>query len=81
MLVSKTHDQCIAPPALFVSSSHLHGIGHMDAFAIVTEEAIAKGIRRIVAVTSKEAHGVSTAVLHTHTVSHCFVLAYHVHTI
>eukprot|EP00117_Sycon_ciliatum_P009101 scpid28687/ scgid11527/ Alanine--tRNA ligase, cytoplasmic; Alanyl-tRNA synthetase len=41
----------------FCGGTHLHGIGHMDAFAIVTEEAIAKGIRRIVAVTSKEAHG------------------------
>ena len=35
--------------------SHLRSSGHIQSFAIVTEEAIAKGIRRIVALTGMEA--------------------------
>ena len=35
--------------------SHLLNSGHIEAFALVTEEAIAKGIRRIVALTGPEA--------------------------
>lgn len=35
--------------------SHLHRSGHIGSFAIVTEEAIAKGIRRIVGLTGNEA--------------------------
>lgn len=34
---------------------HLHASGHIGSFAIVTEEAIAKGMRRIVALTGEEA--------------------------
>ena len=41
--------------ANFYSCSHLHASGHIGSFAIVTEEAIAKGIRRIVALTGIEA--------------------------
>ena len=40
-------------------SRHLHCTSDMNAFTIVSEEAIAKGIRRVVAVTSKEARAVS----------------------
>jgi hypothetical protein len=38
---------------------HLRNSSHAGAFVIVTEEAIAKGIRRIVAVTGAEAQKVS----------------------
>lgn len=39
--------------------SHLQQGGHIQCFAIVSEEAIAKGIRRIVALTGTEAEKVS----------------------
>lgn len=49
----------VFPP---LSCSHLQNSGHAAPFVIVSEEAIAKGIRRIVAVTGGEAQkvGVST---------------------
>jgi alanyl-tRNA synthetase len=39
----------------FCGGSHLRNSGHIESFALVTEEAIAKGIRRIVALTGPEA--------------------------
>lgn len=39
----------------FCGGTHLHKTGHMERFAILSEEAIAKGIRRIVALTGPEA--------------------------
>ena len=39
--------------------SHLHHSKHIGSFAIVTEEAIAKGIRRIVALTGVDAEKVT----------------------
>lgn len=39
--------------------SHLQNSVHVGPFVIVSEEAIAKGIRRIVAVTGAEAQKVS----------------------
>lgn len=44
---------------------HLLSSGHIESFAIVTEEAIAKGIRRIVALTGGEAVKVSTKIITT----------------
>ena len=41
-------------------SSHLQRAGHIGELLIVSEEAIAKGIRRIVAVTGAEATRVSS---------------------
>jgi alanyl-tRNA synthetase len=38
---------------------HLHRAGHVGKFVITSEEAIAKGIRRIVALTGPEASKVS----------------------
>ena len=43
----------------FCGGTHLRRAGHMGDFVIVTEEAIAKGIRRIVAITGNEAKKVS----------------------
>ena len=43
---------------LFSSLSHLQHSKHIGSFAIVTEEAIAKGIRRIVALTGSDAEKV-----------------------
>ncbi|XP_041975973.1 alanine--tRNA ligase, cytoplasmic [Aricia agestis] len=39
----------------FCGGSHLHQTGHIGEYVIVSEEGIAKGIRRIVAVTGPEA--------------------------
>ena len=41
--------------SVFHLCRHLHRAGHIGSFAIVTEEAISKGIRRIVALTGDEA--------------------------
>ena len=40
----------------FCGGTHLQNIGHADRLIIISEEAIAKGIRRIVAVTGQEAN-------------------------
>ena len=45
---------------------HLHNSGHIESFALVSEEAISKGIRRIVALTGPEAVKVSRRVNHSH---------------
>lgn len=39
----------------FCGGSHLHTTGHIGGYVIVSEEGIAKGIRRIVALTGPEA--------------------------
>jgi len=45
----------------FSSFRHLHRAGHIGGFVIASEEAIAKGIRRIVALTGPEASKVTRA--------------------
>ncbi len=42
-----------------LTHSHLQNSAHIGSFAIVSEEAISKGIRRIVALTGEEAMHVS----------------------
>lgn len=42
---------------------HLHRSGHIGDFVICSEEAIAKGIRRIVALTGTEATKVNRRIL------------------
>ena len=39
---------------VYLHFSHLLNSGHIETFALVTEEAISKGIRRIVALTGPE---------------------------
>ncbi|RMZ98428.1 alanine--tRNA cytoplasmic-like, partial [Brachionus plicatilis] len=39
----------------FCGGTHLRNSAHMDKYVILSEEAIAKGIRRIIAVTGSEA--------------------------
>jgi alanyl-tRNA synthetase len=46
----------------FCGGTHLKTSRHVDRLVIVTEEAIAKGIRRVVAVTGPEAEKVRTIV-------------------
>lgn len=40
---------------LLICNRHLQQTGHMNSFVLVSEEAISKGIRRIVALTGPEA--------------------------
>lgn len=40
----------------FCGGTHLKRSGHIGSFVIVTEEAISKGVRRIIAFTGSEAH-------------------------
>lgn len=41
--------------------SHLARAGHIGQMCIVTEEAISKGVRRIIAITGAEANKVCSA--------------------
>lgn len=47
--------QALRASVEFCGGTHLLRTGHIGEFVIVTEEAIAKGIRRIVALTGPEA--------------------------
>ena len=48
----------------FCGGTHVQNAGHIGKLVIVTEEAIAKGIRRIIAVTGHEAEKVGNYRLH-----------------
>jgi alanyl-tRNA synthetase len=50
----------------FCGGTHLKTSKHVDRLVIVTEEAIAKGIRRVVAFTGPEAEKVSESFLFVH---------------
>ena len=50
--MGEDHELCFLP------CRHLQNSSHAGVFVIVSEEAIAKGIRRIVAVTGAEAQKV-----------------------
>lgn len=56
-----------------LSLSHLHHSKHIGSFAIVTEEAIAKGIRRIVALTGTDADKVMDVLIQA-TAFECLLL-------
>ena len=51
---------CILNCFYYLLFSHIKNTGDMFEFAIVSEEAISKGIRRIVAVSGHEAEKVNT---------------------
>lgn len=55
-----THTQLLMQNFVY---RHLHRAGHVGRFVIASEEAIAKGIRRIVALTGPEALKVNEAKL------------------
>lgn len=46
---------CLPLQVYYLFCRHLHYTGHIGDFVIASEEAIAKGIRRIVALTGPEA--------------------------
>jgi alanyl-tRNA synthetase len=48
-------DSATKTPVEFCGGTHLHNAGHIGHLVITSEEAIAKGIRRIIAVTGPEA--------------------------
>ncbi|XP_046821059.1 alanine--tRNA ligase, cytoplasmic [Vespa crabro] len=49
------NDAALKTSVEFCGGTHLHNTGHIGDFVIASEEAIAKGIRRIVALTGPEA--------------------------
>ncbi|KAI4497616.1 hypothetical protein M0802_007386 [Mischocyttarus mexicanus] len=49
------NDAALKTSVEFCGGTHLHNTGHIGDFVISSEEAIAKGIRRIVALTGPEA--------------------------
>ncbi len=55
--IDKKVSHCTRCPLqpLYIPFSHLQNSRHIESFALVTEEAIAKGIRRIVALTGPSA--------------------------
>ncbi|XP_052864550.1 alanine--tRNA ligase, cytoplasmic [Anopheles cruzii] len=55
LAANPTSDAGVLNSVEFCGGTHLHQSGHMVDFVITTEEAIAKGIRRIVALTGPEA--------------------------
>ena len=65
------HQVCRANLCL-VCCRHLRRGSHIQSFAIVTEEAIAKGIRRIVALTGREA--IKVRQMEEHVQLHMYIL-------
>ncbi|VDN01892.1 unnamed protein product [Thelazia callipaeda] len=55
LLADKNSDMAFNTAVEFCGGTHLHNVGHVGKLVISTEEAIAKGIRRIVALTGPEA--------------------------
>lgn len=55
LLANPDADKGLQTSVEFCGGTHLQRTGHIGDFVIVTEEAIAKGIRRIVALTGPEA--------------------------
>lgn len=55
LLVDPTSNAGLGTSVEFCGGTHLKRSGHIGDFVITTEEAIAKGIRRIIAITGPEA--------------------------
>ncbi|VDD95294.1 unnamed protein product [Enterobius vermicularis] len=55
LLKNPDGDGAMSTPVEFCGGTHLRNVGHIGKLVITVEEAIAKGIRRIVALTGPEA--------------------------
>jgi len=55
LIANPTGPKALQTSVEFCGGTHLHRSGHIGDFVIASEEAIAKGIRRIVALTGPEA--------------------------
>ncbi|VDK41872.1 unnamed protein product [Anisakis simplex] len=55
LLANPSSDLAVNTAVEFCGGTHLHNVGHIGQLVITTEEAIAKGVRRMVAVTGPEA--------------------------
>ncbi|EJW87808.1 alanyl-tRNA synthetase [Wuchereria bancrofti] len=55
LLRNKDSDLAVNTAVEFCGGTHLHNVGHIGKLVITVEEAIAKGIRRIIALTGPEA--------------------------
>ncbi|VBB30739.1 unnamed protein product [Acanthocheilonema viteae] len=55
LLKNKNSDLAINTAVEFCGGTHLHNVGHVGKLVITVEEAIAKGIRRVIALTGPEA--------------------------
>ncbi|OZC07121.1 alanine--tRNA ligase [Onchocerca flexuosa] len=55
LLKNMDSDLAVSTAVEFCGGTHLHNVGHIGKLVITAEEAIAKGIRRIIALTGPEA--------------------------
>ncbi|CAJ0955028.1 unnamed protein product, partial [Mesorhabditis belari] len=55
LLNDPTGDKGTSTPVEFCGGTHLHNVGHIGRIVISSEEAISKGVRRVVALTGPEA--------------------------
>ncbi|MCP9260421.1 Alanine--tRNA ligase, cytoplasmic [Dirofilaria immitis] len=56
LLKNSDSDLAVNTAVEFCGGTHLHNVGHIGKLVVIAEEAIAKGIRRITALTGAEAY-------------------------